>query len=221
MSQRLVLAGSLAAMLVAAGCGETFISISSDGRLEIIVRTTGNDLDRDGFTISVDGGREFAVAGGSEVTLSDLDPGTHSVQLAGLADNCRVEGSNPRSVVVGADGTASVGFEVRCARATTGGFTIVVTTAGPHLDPDGYSLAVAGGEIRAIGFAAVETFTGLSPGAHLVTLKDVDGGCTVPAGNPRPFTVSAGLMVEVRLEVVCAGGGLSRTTPRGSSASPG
>jgi len=212
MSQRIVLACSVAALLIAAGCGETFISVSSDGRLEIIVSTTGNDLDRDGFTISVDGGDELPVALGSGVTLSDLDPGTHTVRLAGLADNCGVEGSNPRPVVVGADGVASLAFEVRCARATTGGFTVVVTTSGPQVDPDGYALAVAGGGIRAIGFGAVETFAGLSPGAHLVTLKDVDSGCTVPAGNPRPFTVLAGRTVEVHLEVVCAGGQLSRTT---------
>jgi hypothetical protein len=96
-----------------------------------------------------------------------------------------------------------VAFVVRCARATTGGFTIQVATGGDSADTDGYALAVAGAEIRAIGPSASETFTGLAPGVHLVTLKDVDEPCTVTGGNPQPFTVLRGKTVLVRLAVVC------------------
>ena len=203
VSKRLALAGSLAAVLVAGGCGDTMIDISTDGRIEVAVSTTGTDPDLDGFSISVDGGLEQFVASGAALTLTDLREGTHSVQLSGLADNCRVEGSTPRPVVVRADGTASLTFDVRCARATTGGFTILVATAGEPPDPDGYALAVAGAEIRTIGISARETFTGLTPGAHLVTLKDVDEGCALSGGNPQPFTVVAGKTVQVRLTVAC------------------
>jgi hypothetical protein len=114
----LALAGSITASLLAGGCGDTLISISSDGRLEVAVSTSGGGLDRDGFIVIVDGGVEQSVPSGGVVTLTDLREGTHSVRLSGLADNCGVVGSNPRPVVVGAEGAAVVAFEVRCGLAS-------------------------------------------------------------------------------------------------------
>lgn len=114
MSKGLALAGSLAASFLAGACGDTLISISSDGRLEVAVSTSGGGFDRDGFIVIVDGGVEQSVSSGGVVTLTDLREGTHSVRLSGLADDCGVVGSNPRRVVVGAEGTALVAFEVRC-----------------------------------------------------------------------------------------------------------
>ncbi len=203
MSKRLAFAAPLAAVFLAAGCGDTMISIVSDGRIEVAVTTGGFDPDPDGFSVSVDGGVAQFVASGGAVTLIDLREGAHSVRLSGLADNCLVDGTNPRSVVVGGGGTATVAFEVRCERATTGGFTVQVATAGEPADPDGYMLAVAGGGIRSIGISATETFTGLTPGTHLVTLKDVAEGCVLNGGNPQPFSVVAGKTLLIRLLVTC------------------
>lgn len=124
MSKHLALAGPLAAVLLAGGCGDIMISISTDGRIEIFVGTMGADLDLDSFSVSVDGGAERIVPSGGAVTLTDLRDGSHSVRLSGMGEDCRVEGSNPRSVEVGPGGTASVAFEVRCARGTTSGFTL-------------------------------------------------------------------------------------------------
>lgn len=206
MSPRLPPLALLALLALAAGCGETFIDISSDGRIEVAVNTSGSDPDTDGFSVTLDGGTIRFVAPGGSVVLDGLTQGSHSVLLGGLAENCRVEGSNPRSVVVASDGRAVVSFTVRCARATTGGFTIQVTTAGEFPDTDGYALAVAGSDIRGIGAVASETFTGLTPGVHLVTLKDVDEPCAVVGGNPQPFTVVPGKTVLVRLAVACGAG---------------
>ena len=194
---------SLAVLAFAAGCDETFISVSSDGRIEVAVSTNGSGLDSHGFSVTVDGGTARFVAPGGSVVLDSLTQGSHSVLLSGLAENCQVDGSNPRSVVVGPDGQADVSFDVRCARATTGGFTIQVSTSGEAPDTDGYALSVAGANIRGIGPSASETFTGLTPGAHLITLKDVDDPCAVTGGNPQPFTVIAGKTVLIRLAVVC------------------
>jgi hypothetical protein len=203
MSARLQSLVPLAVLGLAAGCGETFISVSSDGRIEVSVSTAGTDPDSDGFSITVDGGTARFVAPGGSVVLDSLSEGSHSVLLSGLAENCQVLGSNPRSVVVGPDGQANVSFDVRCAPATTGGFTIQVSTSGAMPDTDGYALAVAGSDIRGIAPDANETFTGLAPGVHLVTLKDVDAPCAVAGGNPQPFTVVAGKTVLVQLVVLC------------------
>jgi hypothetical protein len=117
MSTRLQPFVSLAVLAFAAGCDETFISVSSDGRIEVAVSTTGSGLDGDGFSVTVDGGTARFVAPGGSVVLDGLSEGSHSVLLSGLAENCRVEGTNPRVVVVGPDGQAHVSFDVSCARA--------------------------------------------------------------------------------------------------------
>src|SRR5215213_571718 len=142
---------SLVVLVLATGCDETIIDISSDGQIAVAVSTFGNDPDGDGFSVTVDGGTARFVAPGGQVVLDSLAEGSHSVLLTGLAENCQVDGTNPRSVVVESDGIASVSFAVVCARATTGGFKIQVTTTGDSADTNGYDLSVAGGETRTIG----------------------------------------------------------------------
>src|SRR5215211_3941499 len=110
VSARLPSLASLAVLTCAAGCGETLIDISSDGQIEVAVNTTGFDPDTDGFSVIVDGGTAQFIAPGARLVLDSLAEGSHSVRLAGLAENCRVDGSNPRSVVVGPDGHAAVSF---------------------------------------------------------------------------------------------------------------
>ncbi|HKT60141.1 MAG TPA: hypothetical protein VJQ46_08830 [Gemmatimonadales bacterium] len=207
MCTRFASAIALALLAPLAGCGDTLISVSTDGRIQVAVNTTGLDTDTDGFSVSVDGGTEQFLEASGTVTLTNLSTGAHSIRLSGLAENCRVDGANPRSVVVASDGTAQVAFEVRCVRATTGGFLVEVTTTGDPIDPDGYQLSVAGVAARDIGTSARETFAGLTPGVHLITLKDVDAPCAVVGGNPQPFTVVPGKTVAVRLAVACGGAG--------------
>lgn len=203
MNPRFANALALILLLPLAGCNETLISVSTDGRIEVAVSTSGLDTDTDGFSVSVDGGTSQFVESDGTVTLNSLSEGSHSVQLSGLSDNCRVVGANPRAVVVQSDGVAQVAFQVRCSLATTGGFRVNVSSGGDQLDPDGYQLNVAGSDTRQIGVNASETFTGLSAGVHLITLKDVDPPCAVDGGNPQPFTVVPGKTVTVRLAVTC------------------
>jgi hypothetical protein len=116
VSKHVALAASLAAAL-SVGCGDIFIATSSDGQIVVAVNTTGSGLDSDGFILIVDGGAEQLVPSDGALTLTGLAEGTHSVLLSGLAGNCEVAGSNPQSVAVGSDGTASVAFDVHCAPA--------------------------------------------------------------------------------------------------------
>jgi len=203
MCIRLTSALALALLVPVAGCDNTFIAVNTDGLIVVAVSTNGVDTDSDGFAVSVDGGTQQFVAPGGSVTLTGLTTGSHSIQLSGLADNCKVDGANPRMVVVQSDGSATVTFQVRCAQATTGGFLVQVTTTGSPTDPDGYQLNVAGDDSRNIATTASETFVGLTRGIHLITLKDVDPPCAVVGGNPQPFTVVPGKTVTVRLAVAC------------------
>jgi hypothetical protein len=203
MHPRIPSALALILLMPLAGCDESRISVSTDGRIEIAVNTDGLDTDSDGFSVTVDGGTLQFLAADGTVTVNNLSEGSHSVQLSGLSDNCRVEGPNPRSVVVASDGVAQVSFEVRCSRATTGGFLVKVSTSGTSIDSDGYQLSVAGTGARNIGVNDSEVFSDLTPGAHLITLKDVDPPCSVVGGNPQPFTVVPGKTVTVQLTVAC------------------
>ena len=203
MDPRIASALALILLIPLAGCDDTLISVSNDGRINVAVNTSGIDTETDGFSVSVDGGREQFVEAGGTVTLDSLSEGSHSVRLSGRSDNCRVEGPNPRSVKVESDGVARVAFQVRCSQATTGRFLVNVSTTGDSTDPDGYRLTVAGADTRQIAVNASETFAGLSPGAHLITLKDVESPCRVVGGTPQLFTVVVGKTISVHLGVVC------------------
>ena len=190
------------ALMLSGGC-DSVVIVDSDGKIQVAISTRGPDPDPDGYSLAVDGDQLYVLPAGGSLVL-ELAQGTHSVQLGGLADNCSVDGANPRSIVVGTGGAADVSFSVVCAPATTGGFKIVVTTGGSPLDPDGYQLFVAGAAAsRFIGTEATEIFEHLTPGLHLITLKGLANGCSLTGGNPHPSTVIAGKTVQVRLTVAC------------------
>src|SRR5207248_9439665 len=104
--------------------------------------TTRSNLDPDGYTVVVDGSQSQAIGINTSVTFSGLSPGNHSVQLNGLAQNCTVS-SNPRTVSITVGNTTATTFSVSCA-PTTGSLTVTTYTTGSNLDPDGYTLTVAG-----------------------------------------------------------------------------
>ena len=86
-----------------------------------------------------------------------------------------MKGANPRTVVVGSDGTASVAFDVVCAQVSDGDLDVRPhhrRPAGPRRLP---ARAWPGADTRA-GLASMrmETYDGLTPGIHLITLKDLD-----------------------------------------------
>ncbi|HET6580156.1 MAG TPA: hypothetical protein VFG66_17675 [Gemmatimonadales bacterium] len=197
---------ALAALVLASGCGDTFISTDSDGRLEVVISSSGSGAGGDGFSITVDGGTAAILVQGGRTALTGLSPGPHTVLLGGLGTNCGVIGANPRTVTVGSDGTAAVTFEVYCERATTGGLAIHVSTFGQPGDTDGYLLVVGEGGVRGIASNASETFTGLPEGVHLVMLKNVAPGCALEGGNPQRAVVEIGKTAPVKLVVRCGGG---------------
>jgi hypothetical protein len=203
MRARIALSLPVAALALVGGCDDTFISISSDGRIDVIISSVGPGGIGGGLRLTVDGSTtEFLIASGS-ATLTGLSQGSHSVLLGGLPDNCGVEGANPRTVVVTADGTAALTFVVFCDRSTTGALSIRVATTGEPADSDGYLLVVGEGGVRLIASSATETFTGLPAGVHLVELKNIAPGCKLEGGNPQPAVVVAGRTESVGLVVNC------------------
>ncbi len=197
-----MLAGAAASL----GCGDSATDTASDGRIRITITTSGSDPQAEEYLLTLDGARPLAVAPNGSSTYDGVPEGTHVVHLFALADNCAVSGStSPRSVTVRGGGLAEISFAVVCSPPITGGFRIVVSTTGTPTDEDGYQLSVAGASLRTIAINAEETYQGLDPGVHLVTLKDVADFCEVQGGNPQPYTVVPGKTVRVGIRVGCGG----------------
>jgi len=106
---------------------------SPPGDLTVTTSTTGLSLDLDGYTVTVDGSQTRAVASNGSVTFTGLPAGSHSVTLSGVAVNCTVNGSNPRSVDVPSGATASTTYAVSCVPgpATALVFTVQPSNTGP------------------------------------------------------------------------------------------
>src|SRR5690349_23675609 len=81
------------------------------GRLNLGVRTSGGDIDIDGYEFVLDSSapRYVSTSGvaalpdGTQqvgLTLAGVKPGTHVVSLNNVADNCAISDANPRLVTI-------------------------------------------------------------------------------------------------------------------------
>ena len=84
------------------------------GTLQVKI-SGGGSLAPSGFTVTVDGTTTQTAQNDGMIVFSNLSAGSHAVALSGLAENCRAEGGNPRTVDIPANGTATVEFELVCS----------------------------------------------------------------------------------------------------------
>ncbi len=95
--------------------------------LRIVVRTTGSDLDPDGYAVRVLGAYGYydtwaTVPVNGAVEFKGLSTGWYSVTLAGVAPNCAVQGESTRAITF--PSLTSVEYDVSCApRAPDAGST--------------------------------------------------------------------------------------------------
>ena len=182
----------------------TFVVVCAPltGSLEVAAVTTGDDLDPDGYTVSVDGGPAQALATNGSVTISGVTAGDRSVQLSGLAGNCTVSGANPQTVTVPGGGSVSATFNISCV-ALTGNVEVTTSTSGVSLDPDGYTVSVEGMPDQAIGINETIVIADVSVGSRNVELSGVASNCSVTGDNPRTVAVTDGGTVPTTFTVTC------------------
>jgi Tol biopolymer transport system component len=199
VSLSLLMAGSALAGL---GCGGEDLQAPTAGSLEITTATTGPEPDADGYVITVDDGSQTVIGANATFQLHNVEPGDHSVQLAGVAENCAVAGENPRSIQVEAGKTASLDFVVTCTGS--GAIRVSVTTSGSPADPDGYVARLDGADPGLpIESNGTVTFTGVAAGSHTVTLAEVATECAVTGGLTQSVTVTIGETSELGFAVTC------------------
>ena len=172
------------------------------GTLRVVTSTTGPEPDADGYTFAVDGGTSQPIGVSGTASLANAPTGGHTVQLSGVARNCTVQGTNPRLVTIAAGATAEVRFAVACI-AATGRIQITTTSTGNAPDADGYTVAVDDAAPQTIGATATLAVSGVSPGAHRVTLAGLTWNCQIEGDNPRSVTVTAGAGTTVAFSLNC------------------
>jgi hypothetical protein len=86
------------------------------GSLRIITSTTGALSDRNGYEVEIEYGGPIPVESIGTTTVDEVAGGVTNVRLLGssVADNCSVEGENPRSVTVPVGEAVSTLFLVAC-----------------------------------------------------------------------------------------------------------
>lgn len=88
--------------------------VITEGTMEVVTTTSGDDQDDDGYTVTIDGTESASVGVEDTSYFAGLEDGAHDAELSGAASNCSVQGDNPRSVDVSAGDTTSTTFEVQC-----------------------------------------------------------------------------------------------------------
>ncbi len=196
------------------------------GSLTATVSTSGSSVDPDGYTLMVDGAGRGTLNGSSPVTVSGLAAGNHAVGLTGIADNCQLQGDNPRLVSISSSVTAAVAFVVTCTtpQPGTGSIQVITNTTGPDPDPDGYTATLDGTTPIPVPATGSATFASVAVGNHTVTLSGVAANCTASANGSASTAVSAGAASQVNFTVTCtaiqAPTGTLRITTATSGAEP-
>jgi hypothetical protein len=172
------------------------------GALEVTAATTGDDLDPDGYAVSVDGGTPQAIAIDGTVSFPGLDAGDHTVELSGVAANCSVGGENPRTVAVTAGETAQTTFDVTCGQLF-GSIELTTTTTGIGLDGDGYQVTIDGAAAGTVGINETVVLGDVPVGDRTVELQGIAGTCSATSANPETVTVTDGGTSPVAFDLFC------------------
>jgi hypothetical protein len=111
--QLLLLVGT-GAFLISCGDEQNF-GLQDEGTILVAALTTGDDLDPNGYTFSLDNRSPESIGLQDTVFKSALEPGTYEVRLGGIAENCAPDaGTNPQTAVVVAGDTVSTVFNIAC-----------------------------------------------------------------------------------------------------------
>ncbi|HYF39393.1 MAG TPA: hypothetical protein VD930_06900 [Gemmatimonadales bacterium] len=181
------------------GCGGEGGEITTPtGSLEIRTTTSGEPLGD--YQVVVDGGTPAAVGANAAISVTQVEAGSHVIQLSGLPEGCTVAGENPRTVNVAAGASTTVEFEVSCARPVG---TIQVTTTTSGSAPASYDLLVDGASQGAIGANAVRSLPEIAQGEHAVGLGGIPANCQLSQQNPQTASVAAGGTVEIAFTIAC------------------
>lgn len=114
---------TLAAALMVLSCKSYSDPAAPDpdpGSMLVTVTSSGSGRDPDGYDLAIGAQQTRHIERFAEVSLAELAPGAYELRLSGLDESqqCRVTGSNPRSIAVASGAEAKVIIGVYCGRNT-------------------------------------------------------------------------------------------------------
>ena len=110
--------GLAAGVLAMTACGGESNSPSDPiGQIRVATSTTGLSVDPDGYTVALDGGAGQPIQGNATLLLQQVVPGNHTLGLAGVANNCRIQEQQPLTVLVNAGETTEASFTITCSES--------------------------------------------------------------------------------------------------------
>lgn len=171
------------------------------GIVAVETSTSGDDLDGDGYTVAIDGAHRGPV-GIEETVTFEVPTGDREVELRGIAENCEVQGENPRVLPVNEDQTTPTTFAVVCAE-TDGSIDVSVSTSGFNED-DSYTVDLDGERTETLESDGNLVFGDVPAGQHTITLGDIASNCDVEGDNPVTVEVVADETSKVDFEVDCS-----------------
>jgi len=184
---------------LAVACVSSATSVSTTGIVNLSVSATGDARDTS-FTFQFDSDTTaYRIHADSVLTLSTQE-GTHEISIGDVADNCSVEGDNPRAVQVVAGQQTDVVFAVTCS--ADGYAKVTVATTGVDLD-DIYSLDFNSGFLTILVGPNQFVRPSLPLGHYVVALEDVAANCSVTTANPIQLNVAADSVATGSFSVAC------------------
>jgi hypothetical protein len=177
-------------------CGGDTTEPSTTGTLRITVTTSGPIPDADGYIFSIGGIGLYTLQSNGTIDITDLPPGSLTVQLIGLAHHCVVEDGDRRILDVPVGVVTPVAFTVSCVTQ----LNIQTTSLGPgNPDPDGYTVRIDDADWPVSispNSTATLTVPGLALGVHSVFLGGLASNCQLqawdgPPQNPQYVTIDA------------------------------
>jgi type 1 fimbria pilin len=168
----------------------------------VTLMTTGSLPDPNGYRVVLDQNMSHMVAASETASLSlTVTPGTHTVELTDIAENCLVTGGTVRPVATSANGTTGITFRVNCPRLAT--LRIRTSTSGTSPDTDGYLLTIDGASKGTLGAQDSVVFDDLQPSFYWVRLSSVVGNCSVSGGSSRQVVLADGGLGTVDFAITC------------------
>jgi hypothetical protein len=179
------------------------------GSLQVNVSTIGLDIDSDGYSVLLDGSLISPIGTNAQLRDSTVRAGDHTIQLAGIADNCSVTTTNPMPITIRFNATAAVSFSVTCV-STHGTYRVTTTTNGDDPDPDGYVICIdpinngafCNSGAAPIAPAGTVDLT-ISAGSHTLLLELLAANCRVVGDNPRALNIAAGDTINLTFSIAC------------------
>jgi hypothetical protein len=170
--------------LLACACGDITALPLPPGQLKVINSTTGVPIPAEAYAITLDGVHSSRLEVNGSHVFSNLAAGEHTLELSEPPTDCRISGSNPRTVTAAAGDTVLSVFLVTCIPPNSGSLSIRTATYGKG--PERYEVSVDNGLFSEVMGATDRLM--LFPaavGVHMVTIAPILGDCQLVGINPR------------------------------------